>query len=67
LSKRCLDLGVRRACDDKCHVRPTCGVKTIAIEHSGKLSNEILTPTAKAELLVDDILPIQLSVARKRK
>jgi di/tricarboxylate transporter len=45
------------------NLRATAGVNIVAIERSGKLSNEILRPTARTELRAGDILLLDLSVA----
>ena len=49
------------------NLRGTSGVNIIAIERAGKLSNEILTPTAKTELRAGDILLIDLSAPKSGK
>lgn len=41
-------------------LRKTCGANVVALERNGKFSREILQPTAKMTLQVDDILLIDL-------
>jgi di/tricarboxylate transporter len=48
---------------EKLNLRGTSGVNIVAIERSGKFSNETLRPTAKTELRAGDILLIDLSAS----
>jgi di/tricarboxylate transporter len=52
---------------EELNLRGTSGVNIIAIERRRKLSNEILTPTAKTELLAGDILLIDLLAPQSGK
>jgi di/tricarboxylate transporter len=48
---------------EELNLRGTSGVNIVAIERSGKFSNETLRPTAKTELRAGDILLIDLSAS----